>query len=473
MSGWGYMDTGFLPGYRRIQSEYGTENPFVVGFPVSRDSTGAAYRRTIESEEQAIDVYSLLDHGDSGGPLMLLSAADPAARDQIGVAWYISDELRDPTVSKVSTAWADITFPQTAAWIEATASDPTEPGRWVDERDYTGSIRPLLDADADYRFDGPSPGCRHLFDVMPSTWLDKFNPDLERALPALAGEQEVRVNDGVAVYNGDGSLASVAVGNHRRRTAMNPTSRGAYARVGVDAQIGQIFAEGASVDVAPRATVTSIAYDAGGLSVDPSAKVQSVQSSVLRMPSIRLSERFTPLYTPSSNCLHRWGQYGENCSIEPGETVEIQSDGYRYLGVVSVKSNAHLILSGKVFHFDQLNVDDGGIVTVYDSAGAGGSSNVSIWLKSGLILRGNLSRGESAGLASGLLIGYFGTSEVSIRHLNATIVAPRAKVTLESPSQPANGVVTHRGAVYAQRVEVHQGGIFLADPLMCLRNAVY
>jgi hypothetical protein len=153
-------------------------------------------------------------------------------------------------------------------------------------------------------------------------------------------------------------------------------------------------------------------------------------------------------------------------SIEPGKSVTIAPG---YYGDLAVKSNSMLTLSGGDYFFDGLSTESGSFLVVP------GGSSARVWVRDSLTLRnyGNMIRNtDAAGVttvtdvsaAANLFIGYYGLYEASIWELTGTIVAPYAKVTLETNRAEATA---HAGMVIANAIELHQGNSFYQVPYNC------
>jgi hypothetical protein len=140
-------------------------------------------------------------------------------------------------------------------------------------------------------------------------------------------------------------------------------------------------------------------------------------------------------------------------TLEPGvqRTIGAEVAG-TLISSITVDQSANLTLScGTTYFVSNLTINAGGRISVNTSCGP-----ARIFVRN----RITNNHGEIVDLNPGfgdILVGYTGTNAVSVGALYGTLVAPRAKVTVE------NGI-SLIGAIFAGTVEVHQDSAVIHYP---------
>lgn len=499
--GWGITDTG---SYGDLYEQQG----YTFGNELALTLSAADPYRKWTSNLGPLQSYIGPDAGDSGGPLFRqLSQTEPKEYELIAVNGgpetnakgedprYSSAELAAMSSTERAAAkayqiqynWADLT---NSAFIQALyywAGDTTRPGRLYGEKDYYGPIRVDLDADKDHFYGVGGQRCpMHLYDqrgaygeLTQAGGVD-YAPNLGTALPALHAYRALFLNDRTRVYNQALGWGTVVVGSHEANLLDGALIGG---RIGTDTDVGKLYAEGrGTLSLADRSRVRSAWWSGINLSAaSGSAVANSPEASVMRVPQSRFMGSFPmrthgviPTITQIAGAVYSTGLCTSNIfchayqSIEPGNTVTL-IPGHNY-GDLSLKSNSTLILPLGDYFFDGLSTESGSNIVVQAGAAA------RIWVRESMTLRnnGNIIRvtdpvtGEArvtdVSAAANLFIGYYGTSEASVWELTATLLAPYAKVTLETNRSWATA---HAGMVIANYIELHQGNSFYHVPYQC------
>lgn len=447
------------------------------------------------------------DSGDSGGPLFRqLSSAEPWEFDLLGLNGGVSVNAQgdDPRYSKaeldamtsaereaalsynITYAWADLTHPAFLQELFERTNDTTRPGRLFGERDYYGPVRPEFDADGDHFYGTSGASCPlYLYDqrgasgaLIQQGGVD-YAPNLGANAPALHAYRGLYLNDRTRVYGPSGGYGTVVLGSHEASLLDGDIIGG---RIGTDTDIGKLYAEGrGTLSVADRSNVRAAWWS--GLTVTAGSGVSIVntpEASVMRLPQSRFVKAFPSRekgVVPSVSRIAAATYGAGSCtpdaychvyqSIEPGKTVSLVPG---YYGDVALKSTSSLTLTGGDYFFDALSTESGSFLSVASGASA------RVWVRDSMTLRnyGNIIRVTDpvTGLpivsnvtaAANLLIGYYGLNEASIWELTGTVLAPYAKVTLETNRSWATA---HAGMVIANQIEMHQGNSFYHVPYQC------
>jgi hypothetical protein len=439
--------------------------------------------------------------------LRQLSADEPSEFELIGLnsgldgnsknedPRYTDEELAAMSPSERAAAladsityhWPDVTASTFLQQLYYAAGDLSRPGRLYGERDYYGPERRDLDPDGDHYYGSFGASCpMYLYDqrgaygeLTQQGGVD-YAPNLGTALPALHAYRSLRLNDRTRVYDRNRGWGTVVLGSHEARLIDGWLIDG---RFGTDVNVGKLYAEGGgTLALSDRSKVRSAWWSGINLSVASGSEVSnSPEASTMRIPQSRLSTVFpwrpygvVPTGITSIPGASSWnGSCSSNAfchvfqSIEPNKTVTLAPG---YYGDVALKSNSKIILSGGDYYFDGLSTESSSYLVV-----ASGSS-ARLWVRDSMTLRnyGNITRviDPATGLpkvsdvsaAANLFIGYYGLREASVWELSATLVAPYAKVTLETNRDWATA---HAGMVIANRIELHQGNSFYHVPYLC------
>ncbi len=128
--------------------------------------------------------------------------------------------------------------------------------------------------------------------------------------------------------------------------------------------------------------------------------------------------------------------------LEPGANQTITPGRY---GSVAVKSGATLRLSAGVYVFGSLDLEPQGMILLDKSAG-----EVFVYVQTSLIERGTFAGTNRQPIDA--FLGYLGTADAAIgAAFVGTVVAPSAKLTLNSVATP------HRGTFIAKNLQVDAG----------------
>jgi hypothetical protein len=427
--------------------------------------------------------YELL--GLNGGPDANEKGVDP--RYSKADLDAMSDVEREAAYRyNIKYHWADVTHPTFIQELYDRAGDASRPGRLYGERDYYGPVRREFDADGDHFYGTTGLSCplflydqRGAFGELVQNGGVEYAPNLGTAHPALHAYRALYLNDRTRIFSPSGAFGTVVLGSHEANLIDGDIVGG---RIGTDTDIGKLYAEGrGALSVTDRAKIRVAWWS--GMTVTTAADVvltNTPEASEMRLPQSRLVKAFPirtrgniPVVTRIANAGYWTGPCSPSVfchlfqSIEPSMNVTLAPG---YYGDLSLKSTSTLVLSGGDYFFDGLTTESNSNLVV-----AGGAS-ARIWIRDTMTLRnnGNITRATdpATGLpkvtnvaaAANLLIGYYGLTEASVWELSATVIAPYAKVTLETNRSWATA---HAGMVIANQIELHQGNSFYHVPYQC------
>jgi hypothetical protein len=194
--------------------------------------------------------------------------------------------------------------------------------------------------------------------------------------------------------------------------------------VGVDARVGEVLA-GGNVTLRDRAAVCGVVSANGTVTASNSVTTAGIlQRQSATLPALSWSVSF-----PSP---------GRNVILNPGQTALLGPGSY---GQVTVFSRSTLTLLAGTYFFDSLDVEPQGRLIADEGAGP-----VALYIRRQLVWHGDILQR----LGTGLLVGYFGTSDVVLETAFAgTLIAPSARITLGAARSPG-----YVGRFFADRLEI-------------------
>lgn len=243
---------------------------------------------------------------------------------------------------------------------------------------------------------------------------------------AVLAKGAVLVNDRASVLNSSGNSGAMIGG-------------GGGGRLGTDTRVGNTFVNGA-IAVADRARVDVALTANGNVSLGNQVQGTFTEYRYSALPGWDLTVNY-PTATASA------------VTLAQGERRTIGSEmANKVIPSVTVDQAANLTLAcGTTYFINRLTLNAGGRISVDTSCGP-----ARIFVRTSI----TNNYGEIVDITPGLgdiLVGYTGTSALNLGAFHATIVAPRAKVTV------LNGNVV-LGAIFAQTVEIHQDSVVLHYP---------
>jgi hypothetical protein len=230
--------------------------------------------------------------------------------------------------------------------------------------------------------------------------------------------------------------ASVVTSNGNAGALIGARSGG---RLGTDTFVGNVFANG-NMQVADRARVNGTLTANGSIAIGNQVQGTFLRHRYSQLPAWDLAVTYPTTTSPA-------------VTLEPGvqRTIGAEVAG-TLISSITVDQSANLTLScGTTYFVSNLTINAGGRISVNTSCGP-----ARIFVRN----RITNNHGEIVDLNPGfgdILVGYTGTNAVSVGALYGTLVAPRAKVTVE------NGI-SLIGAIFAGTVEVHQDSAVIHYP---------